>query len=161
MSIPNDAKTSIRHETVEEPAATRPPTDHRGLRVLGLEECLERLKTAPVGRLAFVDSGEPVVFPVNHAVDGVDVVFRSSWGSKLEVAEKSGVVAFEADGYDVASETGWSVLVKGTAELVYETVDTGRYEQLGLRSWADIKGIGFWVRIRPVEVTGREVIPPE
>jgi hypothetical protein len=77
------------------------------------------------------------------------------------VAEKSGIVAFEADGYDSQNETGWSVLVKGTAQLVYESVDTDRYEQLGLRSWADIKGLGFWVRVRPVEVTGREVVPPE
>ncbi|MEP6666431.1 MAG: pyridoxamine 5'-phosphate oxidase family protein, partial [Nocardioidaceae bacterium] len=104
-----------------------PPTDHRGLRVLGFEECLERLRTEPVGRLAFVDKGEPVVFPVNHAIDGVDVVFRTSWGSKLEVAESSGVVAYEVDGYDSLSEKGWSVVVKGTAQLVYESVDTDRY----------------------------------
>jgi uncharacterized protein len=108
-----------------------------------------------------VDTGEPVMFPVNHAIDGVDVVFRTSWGSKLEVAESSGVVAYEVDGYDSLSESGWSVVVKGTAQLVYETVDTDRYDQLGLRSWADIKGLGFWVRIRPVEITGREVIPPQ
>jgi nitroimidazol reductase NimA-like FMN-containing flavoprotein (pyridoxamine 5'-phosphate oxidase superfamily) len=47
---------------------------------------LERLQTAPVGRLAFVNAGEPVVFPVNQAVDGVDIVFRTLWGSKLQVA---------------------------------------------------------------------------
>ncbi len=161
MSIPDDARASIRHDEVEDHAATNPATDHRGLRVLGFDECLERLRTALVGRLAFVDSGEPVVFPVNHAMDGVDVVFRTSWGSKLQVAETSGVVAYEVDGYDSLSESGWSVVVKGTAQLVYESVDTDRYEQLGRQSWADIKGLGFWVRIRPVEITGREVIPPQ
>ena len=159
MSIPDDVRGSIRHDEVEDPGATNPPTDHRGLRVLGFEECLERLRTAPVGRLAFVDTGEPVVFPVNHVIDGVDVVFRTSWGSKLQVAEISGVVAYEVDGYDSRGETGWSVVVKGTAQLVCESVDTDRYDQLGLRSWADLKGLGFWVRIRPVEITGREVIP--
>jgi hypothetical protein len=161
MSIPDDARASIRHDEVEDVGAAKPPTDHRGLRVLGLEECLDRLRSAPLGRVAFVDTGEPVVFPVNHAIDGVDVVFRTSWGSKLEVAESSGVVAYEVDGYDSLSESGWSVVVKGTAQLVYETVDTDRYDQLGLRSWADIKGLGFWVRIRPVEISGREVIPPQ
>ena len=160
MSIPDDAMASIRHDKVEDPEAANQPTDHRGLRVLGFDECMERLRTAKVGRLAFVDTGEPVVFPVNHGIDGVDVVFRTSWGSKLQVAEKSGIVAFEVDGYDITSERGWSVLVKGTAQLVYESVDTDRYDQLGLRSWADIKGLGFWVRIRPVEITGREVVPP-
>jgi hypothetical protein len=160
MSSPDDPRTSIRHDKVEELGETTEPTDHRGLRVLGFDECLERLRSAKVGRLAFVDTGEPVIFPVNHAVDGVDVVFRTSWGSKLEVAETTGVVAFEVDGYDIEGERGWSVVVKGSAQLVYESVDTDRYDQLGLRSWADIKGLGFWVRIRPVEISGREVIPP-
>jgi nitroimidazol reductase NimA-like FMN-containing flavoprotein (pyridoxamine 5'-phosphate oxidase superfamily) len=160
MSIPDDAKATIRHDKVQDLGTTNPPTDHRGLRVLGFEECLERLRTAPVGRLALVHTGEPVVFPVNHAIDGVDVVFRTSWGSKLELAETSGVVAYEVDGYDSLSESGWSVVVKGTAQLVYEDADTDRYDLLGLRSWADPEGRGFWVRIRPVEITGREVIPP-
>ena len=160
MDIPHDVAASIRHDPVEDLSPTNEPTDHRGLRVLGLEECLERLLTTPVGRLAFMNEGEPVVFPVNHAVDGVDVVFRTSWGSKLLVAETSGTVAYEVDGYDSPSESGWSVVVKGTAQLVYENVDTDRYNQLGLRSWPDREGLGFWVRIRPVEITGREVIPP-
>jgi uncharacterized protein len=76
------------------------------------------------------------------------------------MAENSGVVAYEVDGYDLEGECGWSVVVKGRAQLVYESVDTDRYDQLGLRSWADINGLGFWVRIRPVEITGRAVIPP-
>jgi len=160
MSIPDDVKASIRHDTVDDLGPTDQSTDHRGLRVLGLEECLERLRTTPVGRLAFMNDGEPVVFPVNHAVDGVDVVFRTSWGSKFQVAETSGIVAYEVDGYDSASESGWSVVVKGTAQLVYENVDTDRYDQFGLRSWVDRKGLGFWVRVRPVEITGREVTPP-
>ena len=74
------------------------------------------------------------------------------------MAETSGIVAYEVDGYDSLSEIGWSV-VKGTAQLVYESVDTDRYDQLRLRSWADPEGLGFWVRIRPAEITGREIIP--
>jgi len=146
--------------TPEDLDTTNPPTDHRGLRVLGLDECMEHVRSTPLGRLAFVAQGEPVVFPVNHAVDGMDVVFRTTWGSKLQIAETSGPVAFEVDGYDTESESGWSVVVKGTAQLVYESVDTDRYDQLGLRSWADLEGLGFWVRIRPVEITGRAVILP-
>jgi len=75
------------------------------------------------------------------------------------VAETSGIVAYEVDGYDSLSESGWSVVVKGTAQLVDDSVDTDRYEQFGLRSWATLKG-PFWVRIRPIEITGREIIPP-
>ena len=50
--------------------------------------------------------------------------------------------------------------MKGTAQLVDDSVVTDRYEQFGLRSWATLGGAGFWVRIRPIEITGREIIPP-
>lgn len=131
-------------------------TDRRGLRVLGTEECLQRLRRTPVGRLVFVSAGELVVLPVNHAVDGTSVVFRTQHGAKLQVAAQAGTVAFEVDDYDDAAETGWSVLVKGTAEMVYDDADVARYEALGLRSWADAEGRGLWVRIRAAELSGRE-----
>lgn len=139
------------------PRAAESGTDRLGLRVLDLDECVERLTRTPVGRIAFVSSGDLVVFPVNHAVDGMSVVFRTRFGSKMEVATSAGHVAFEVDGYDPAAETGWSVVLKGRAELVYDEADTRRYDDLGLRSWADPEGRGQWVRIRPDEVSGREL----
>ena len=51
------------------------PLDHSGLGVLSREECLRRLRAARVGRVALIDQGEPVILPVNHAVDGAAVVF--------------------------------------------------------------------------------------
>ncbi len=158
MGVPDDVRASVRHDHPEDLGPTDESTDHRGLRVLSLDECLELLRSTPVGRLAFVSEGEPAVFPVNHGLDGLDVVFRTSWGSKLQVAESSGTVAYEIDGFDSERESGWSVLVKGTAELVYESAHTDRYDALGLRSWPDVEGLGFWVRIRPAEITGREVV---
>ena len=59
------------------------PLDHSGLGVLPLEECRRRLQAAKVGRVSFVDQGEPVILPVNHALDGEAVVFRTAAGSKL------------------------------------------------------------------------------
>lgn len=139
------------------PTAADSGTDRLGLRVLDLDECVERLDRTPVGRIAFVSAGDLVVFPVNHAVDGMSVVFRTQFGSKMEVATSSGHVAYEIDSYDPAAETGWSVVVKGRAELVYDEADTARYDALDLHSWADPAGRGQWVRIRPDEVTGREI----
>jgi CBS domain-containing protein len=133
------------------------PTDHRGLRVLSLERCVERLRQAPVGRLAFIHDGDPVVLPVNHGLDELDVVFRTTWGSKLQLAQSSGPVAFEVDGVDENRETGWSVLVKGTASIVYESSDLERLERLGVGAWAGVGDDAFWVRIRAQEITGREV----
>lgn len=131
--------------------------DRRGLRVLGFDDCLERLGRVPVGRLAFVSAGQPVILPVNHALDGASVVFRTQVGSKLEAATGASSVAYEVDGFDEDAETGWSVVVRGTAELVYEEADTARYEGLGLRSWADPEAAGHWVRVRASEISGREI----
>lgn len=132
-------------------------TDRRGLAVLGFEECLRRLSRTRVGRVTYVSAGELVMLPINHAVDGASVVFRTSHGEKLQVASEAGHVAFEVDSFDEAAETGWSVLVKGTAERVYDPAITDRLDAMGLRSWADPAGQGQWVRIRPTEITGREL----
>ena len=134
------------------------PTDHRGLVVLGLEECLDRLRSVAVGRLAFVHAGSPVVVPVNHGVDGANVVFRTTWGSKLQVAEDAATVAFEVDGIDPGRSAGWSVLVKGTAEAVYDDPDIERYEAMSIPAWAGLDDAAVWIRLRPDEVTGRQIV---
>ena len=146
--------------TQREPAvgvSADPARDHRGLQVLTLEECLTRLRAERVGRVAFVHDGDPVILPVNHAVDGVDVVFRSTWGSKLEQARHGGSVAFEVDGFDPQRRTGWSVLVSGVAEAVYDAEESARLDALSLESWVGTGDATFWVRIRAEQVTGRAI----
>jgi CBS domain-containing protein len=141
------------------PEQTAGPRDHRGLVVLTLEDCLARLRSAPVGRLAFVQDGAPVVLPVNHAVDGTTVVFRTTWGSKLEVARSAGPAAFEVDGFDPMTRTGWSVLVRGTVSAVYDWHDIERYEALVPPAWVGIDLDPMWVALRADEITGREITP--
>ncbi len=133
------------------------PTDHRGLAVLGLSECLDRIRGAQVGRLAFVHEGELVVLPVNHGVDGQDVVFRTTWGSKLQHAQQAGLVAVEFDEFDAVDGLGWSVLVTGVATTVYDDHEIAGLESLGVRSWAGALDPLFWVRVRAEQVTGREI----
>lgn len=140
------------------PPVSSPPRDHRGLRVLGLGECLAKLRHAPMGRLAFIREGGPIVLPVNHGVDDVGVVFRTTWGSKLLMAEQQGPVAFEVDGMDEDAETGWSVLVTGSASIVYESDDVNRLERLGVRSWAGVDEDVLWVRIMAEDISGREIV---
>jgi nitroimidazol reductase NimA-like FMN-containing flavoprotein (pyridoxamine 5'-phosphate oxidase superfamily) len=142
-------------DTVD-PAAT----DRRGLKVLGFDECLQRLRDAVVGRVGFLRDGEIAILPVNHVVDGMDIAFRTSWGSKLQTAADAGRVAFEVDGHDRALSTGWSVLVHGTATLVYEAEDRERLDAIADKPWIPLDVNTFWVRIRPEEITGREVLPP-
>jgi uncharacterized protein len=138
---------------------TRFLTDHAGLEVLPLEDCLRRLASVPVGRIGFSADGEVVVFPVNHALSGQDVVFRTARGATLSAAEAGREVVFEADDYDPNSRSGWSVLVNGRAEAVYEDSEIKLLDELDLHPWADGCNRPFWVRIRPRSITGR-LIPP-
>ena len=132
-------------------------TDRRGLAVLDLDECLHRLRSVGVGRLAFVQAGVPVILPVNHGVDGMNIVFRTTWGSKLDVAQTADNAAFEVDAFDETSRTGWSVLVRGSTSTAYEDVDIRRYEALNVPRWAPADSYPVWVVLRPDEISGREI----
>lgn len=132
------------------------PTDHAGLEVLPFQVSLQRLASVPVGRVGFFADGEVVVLPVNHLVDGQDVVFRTSRGSKLSAAEGHDLVAFEADHYDEQTKSGWSVLVTGRAEAVYEDAEVQRLNRQDLHPWPSALQHPFWIRIRATSVSGRQ-----
>ena len=97
-----------------------------------------------------------MVLPVNHAMDGQDPVFCTARGSKLSAAEGEDLVAFEADHYDERTQSGWSVLVNGRAQAVYEEAESQRLSHLGLRPWVTAVERPFWIRIRPTSVSGRQ-----
>jgi len=136
------------------------PTDHAGLETLPFEVCLRLLASVPIGRVGFCADGEVVVLPVNHAVDGQDVVFRTAGGSKLTAAQEQNLVAFEADSYDVQTRSGWSILVTGRATVVYDEAEVSALNRLNLHPWATSVEHPFWIRIRPVSVTGRRTPVP-
>jgi uncharacterized protein len=128
-------------------------TDHVGMTILTLHECLHRLRSTDVGRLA-VCATPPEVFPVNHVVDHGTVVFRTAAGSKLDAVAGDEPVTFEADGYDAATGDAWSVVVKGRA--VECTGLHERFEAAGLPlfPWHDAPK-PHAVRVIPTEVSGR------
>ncbi|MDZ7676111.1 MAG: pyridoxamine 5'-phosphate oxidase family protein [Acidimicrobiales bacterium] len=133
--------------------------DRLGLEVLSPDECWQLLADAPVGRVAFVDAGEPVVFPVTHTVHGHSVVFRTGSGTKLEAAKMSQAIAFEADAWDASDRRGWSVLVRGVGETVYEDGELAELESSAAGPWLDSATQGVWVRIRADEISGRRLSP--
>jgi len=132
------------------------PTDHAGLEILPFDVCLQLLAAVPVGRVSFLTDGEIMVLPVNHVVDGQDPVFRTARGSKLSAAEGQDLVAFEADGYDERTKSGWSVLVNGRAHAVYDEAEIQRLSRLGLHPWVTAVDRPFWIRIRPASISGRQ-----
>lgn len=131
--------------------------DWSGLVVLDLDECYRLLEHEPVGRLGFVDQGEPVILPVNFAVHGRSLIFRSGHGSKLAAAIMERPVCLEVDGWDAVEHEGWSVLVKGIAEEVVDATDIGHFEKLPVQPWSRPDLRVHWVRILPTEVSGRRI----
>jgi uncharacterized protein len=130
--------------------------DHAGLETLNFDTCLRLLASVPVGRVGFVADGEVQILPVNHLVDGQDVVFRTAHGAKLSVAEGGGSpITFEADAYDEQAHSGWSVVVTGRAEPVDSDAEIERLRDRGLRPWVTTVPRPYWIRIRPSGVTGR------
>lgn len=132
-------------------------TDRAGLEILHLGDCFLLLGSVPLGRIGFVAGGEVVILPVNFVVDGQDVVFRTAPGSKLSAVEVGHYLGFEADSYDAATGTGWSVVVNGLAEIVESDEEAARLDGLGLSSWVRAVPERVWVRIRPTSISGRRI----
>ena len=87
-------------------------------------ECLLLLGSVPVGRVAFVVNGPPLVLPVNFTLRGHDIVVQTAAMSPLaELARGHRLVSFEVDDIDEASRLGWSVLCQGPARLMAEADD--------------------------------------
>ena len=119
-----------------DPTWTGPAYDTRGsLTELVEDECLALLSEVPVGRVLISVGALPTALPVNHrVVDGL-ILFRSSPGTKLTAAVDGQVVGFEADAFDPATRSGWSVLALGPAEVVQEPARLRRLVELGFDTW--------------------------
>jgi nitroimidazol reductase NimA-like FMN-containing flavoprotein (pyridoxamine 5'-phosphate oxidase superfamily) len=121
------------------------------------------LAGAAVGRVAVVVDGHPEIFPVNYALDGDAVVFRTAEGTVLNHASLT-QVAFEVDDIDESTHTGWSVMVKGQADDIGDALDatSERLRRLPLTTWLPGQR-DRWFVIRPRQITGRRlrVVSPE
>ena len=117
-------------------------------------ECLRLLMTAGVGRIIYTRQALPAVEVVNFAIEGGDIVIRTSPSGKLSAAIRGAVVAFEADCLDSADKTGWSVTAVGRSREVTDPADIDRLTRIGLTSWARGDRDHF-IRITPQILNGR------
>jgi hypothetical protein len=132
--------------------------DRNGLVTLSFEECYRRLGRAGLGRIAVTVGALPAIFPVNYALWGYDIVFRTTPGTKLDAAVSKAVVAFEVDGHDAVTHTGWSVLVVGPCRPVTDPVELRDTSRLPLTRWARAGGPESTVCIRAELVSGRVLV---
>jgi nitroimidazol reductase NimA-like FMN-containing flavoprotein (pyridoxamine 5'-phosphate oxidase superfamily) len=122
------------------------------------DECLRLLAGDEIGRLAVVVGNTAIVLPVNYALDGETVVFRTDPGSKLDHGPRARA-SFEVDSFDRARRTGWSVLATGRLEEV-TSYDTTTYERVrGVSVDSLVSGDkAHWMRLVPDRLTGRRVV---
>lgn len=118
---------------------------------LTTERCWELLRADEFGRLAFRMADEVHLVPINYAVDGETILFRTAEGSKLLGVTMHPGVAFEIDSY--GEDSAHSVTVRGTARRLEED-EEHRAELVPLRPWVNTLKYNV-VEITPTEITGR------
>jgi uncharacterized protein len=130
----------------------------RVLEALTPQECMRLLQEHPaqVGRLA-ISGPPPMIFPVNYAIDGQDIVFRTAPGTKLDAALKDSVVAFEVDDVSAEWASGWSVLVRGGPGEVTDPDEIRRLSRLNLYPWA-AGAKDHFVKISNAIISGRRFV---
>lgn len=129
---------------------------------LSREECLQLLASHSFGRLGVsMGNRAPVIRPVNYLFDRASqsVVFRTAEGSKFHALLRAAEAAFEIDGIDEDSRTGWSVVIRGIADELRDWSIVRRLDRLGLEPWAPGPK-PHWMHIRAWTVSGRRIVLP-
>jgi nitroimidazol reductase NimA-like FMN-containing flavoprotein (pyridoxamine 5'-phosphate oxidase superfamily) len=131
-------------------------TDAR-LDELSFDECLSKLRSHRIGRVAVVVDGFPVVVPVNYRLVEASgrtwIAFRVREGGVIEQGSMS--VAFQLDGADPIRREGWSVLVTGTLHRVDPEAADFR-ERFDPDPWIEPEP-DAWLVVDPISITGRRV----
>ncbi|MBW1599058.1 pyridoxamine 5'-phosphate oxidase family protein [Streptomyces sp. JJ38] len=128
-------------------------------RALDRQVCLRLLAKVPIGRVVYTQQALPAILPVNFSMDSdASVLFHTVPGSDLIRAVDGAVVAFEADEFDVATRSGWSVVVTGRATVVTDPAAHARLSRADPLPWTPLGGgAGVFVRVESEVVTGRGV----
>ncbi|QAY69851.1 pyridoxamine 5'-phosphate oxidase family protein [Xylanimonas protaetiae] len=121
-------------------------------------ESWEFLGLQDVGRLATAAASEPEIFPVNYAASNGRIFVRTAPGSKLAEVAVNGKVAFEVD--QLGPELAYSVVVKGSAEILEHDDDLVDAEHTGLMTYQENEDApkNVWLRISVSEVSGRRFV---
>jgi len=125
--------------------------DDEVVRVLSRDQCWDLLRDDEFGRLAFRMTDEVHLVPVNYAVDGDTLLFRTAEGDKLLGVVMHPEVVFEIDDHDETS--AHSVVVRGLARRLEED-EEHRADDVGLRPWLGTLKYNV-VEIRPTSISGR------
>ena len=99
-------------------------SDEDPVREMTQDECWEMLRRTEFGRLAFHLGPEVHLVPINYAVYGRTLLFRTAPGSKLVGVAMNADVVFEIDEYDEHSAR--SVIMRGVARRAFRRASRRR-----------------------------------
>lgn len=123
---------------------------------LGQDESWDLVGKQPVCRFAWTSGDGPVILPVNHVVHDGSLWVRTSAYSSL-VREVDDVrVAVLVDDIDAETRLGWSVQLRGTAQVHYHP-DEVPEQVRSLHTWAT-GARPLWIQLRPDEINGRRLV---
>ena len=126
----------------------------RALRTLSPAECLGLLEAGGIGRVGFASADGIKMLPVNFAVSGQAIIFRTAPDTLLALYANA-PVSFQVDRLDEAVHEGWSVLAHGRAHEVTDERAVKRLEDTThLEPWAG-GARDVYVRITPTLISGR------
>ncbi|WP_433471997.1 pyridoxamine 5'-phosphate oxidase family protein [Spirillospora sp. CA-142024] len=137
-------------------------SDRPLLEELDRAECLRLIGGGSIGRIAFDDGEGPTVIPVNYAVDGDSVIFRTSSSGRLNRSLLTSVAggdvraAFQVDRFDESNHEGWSVLLRGGAHHM-SAEEKAKVPQVDSWPGGDREA---WFRLAAMDVTGRRLHRP-
>jgi nitroimidazol reductase NimA-like FMN-containing flavoprotein (pyridoxamine 5'-phosphate oxidase superfamily) len=155
---PANSRDGIGAVPGRESLASRPAAGERVLRALSPAECFGLLELGGIGRVGFSSADGIMMLPVNFAVTGKAIIFRTAPDTLLAVYA-NGQVSFEVDHLDEALREGWSVLVHGHAHKVTDEREVKRLEdRTHLEPWAG-GARDVYVRIAPTRISGRCIEP--
>jgi hypothetical protein len=129
----------------------------QGPTVLDGDEARRLLGAGVVGRVAFVDvDGTLQLVPVNYRELDGDVFWMTVADGLIARSTHAEQVAFQVDHHDDTFQDGWSILVRGRAELVDDAGLHATLAERGLRPWAAGDRTTL-VRLRAATISGRRV----
>jgi nitroimidazol reductase NimA-like FMN-containing flavoprotein (pyridoxamine 5'-phosphate oxidase superfamily) len=138
--------------------ALKPFAHARALRTLGPAECLDLLESGGIGRVGFASPEGIMMLPVNFAVTGKAIIFRTAPDTLLAL-HANAQISFEVDSFDEARHEGWSVLVLGHAREVTDEREVKHLEgRTHLEPWAP-GARDVYVHIVPTLISGRRIQP--
>ena len=131
------------------------------LEALSRYECWQLVTDAAgpdgIARVVWTTPDGPAIVPVNYTVADGFVWFQTATGSRLAQEACNQRLLVEVDHVDVATHTGWSVVLAGAATCREVANDRGLLGETLLVWPSGVRDVLFMVE--PEEITGRRLRP--